>query len=104
MVAMLGPPAMGFLRKSPYSLTYWDSSGKDLTQRTAIFTSLTKPIIGQWKSAMKIPDLSLEDSEEYLDGENKRMFLQFVRKMLRWDPEERQSARELLTDPWLTTP
>jgi serine/threonine protein kinase len=43
----------------------------------------------------------LEDSEEYLEGENKKMFMQFVRKMLRWDPEERQSARELLTDPWL---
>jgi serine/threonine protein kinase len=43
----------------------------------------------------------LEDSEEYLEGENKKMFMQFVRKMLRWDPEERHSARELLTDPWL---
>jgi hypothetical protein len=45
----------------------------------------------------------LEDSEEYLEGENKKMFMQFVRKMLRWgDPEERLSVRdELLTDPWL---
>lgn len=47
--------------------------------------------------------MSLEDSEEYLEGENKEMFLRFVRKMLRWDPEERQSARELLTDLWLTS-
>lgn len=56
---------------------------------------------GRWKGAIEVPQCSLEDSEEYLEGENKKMFMQFVRKMLRWDPEERQSARELLTDPWL---
>ena len=31
------------------------------------------------------------------------MFLEFVRKMLRWVPEERASAKELLEDPWLCT-
>lgn len=29
------------------------------------------------------------------------MFLRFVRRMLRWKPEERASAKELLYDPWL---
>ncbi|GIK00082.1 hypothetical protein Aspvir_004097 [Aspergillus viridinutans] len=85
MIAMLGPPPSDFLRKSPHSLKYWDPSG-------------------QWTAAVEVPHNSLEDSEEYLEGENKKMFMQFVRKMLRWDPEERQSARELLMDPWLTTP
>ncbi|PWY95405.1 kinase-like protein [Aspergillus sclerotioniger CBS 115572] len=85
MVAVLGPPPVGFLRKSSRSELYWDS-------------------LGQWKHTVEIPDNSLEDSEEYLEGENKEMFMRFVRKMLRWDPEERQSARELLTDPWLTGP
>ncbi|RAL05403.1 putative protein kinase [Aspergillus ibericus CBS 121593] len=85
MVAVLGPPPVNFLRKSPQSQMYWDS-------------------LGQWKSAVQIPENSLEDSEEYLEGENKEMFLVFVRKMLCWNPEERQSARELLTDPWLTSP
>lgn len=50
-----------------------------------------------------IPDISLEDSEEYLEGKNKDMFLEFMRKMLQWDPEKRQSAHELLEDPWLTS-
>ncbi|GFF63546.1 hypothetical protein IFM47457_00404 [Aspergillus lentulus] len=85
MVAMLGPPPPDFRRKSPHSLKYWDSSG-------------------QWKGAVEVPHNSLEDSEEYLEGGNEKMFIQFVRKMLRWDPEERQSARELLMDPWLATP
>ncbi|GFN12640.1 putative protein kinase [Aspergillus tubingensis] len=84
MVAMLGPPQVEFLRKSPRSLEYWDSSG-------------------QWKASELIPSISLDDSEEYPEGENKQMFMNFMRKMLRWDPKERQSARELLTDPWLTS-
>ncbi|KAJ9234127.1 hypothetical protein DTO169E5_6704 [Paecilomyces variotii] len=83
MEAMLGPPPLNFLRKSPQSQKYWDS-------------------LGQWKAAIEVPHYSLEESEEYLEGENKNMFMQFIRKMLRWDPEERQSARELLSDPWLT--
>lgn len=82
MIAMLGPAPLNFLRKAPQSRKYWDSNGR-------------------WKGAIEVPQCSLEDSEEYLEGENKKMFMQFVRKMLRWDPEERQSAPELLTDPWL---
>ncbi|RAK85462.1 kinase-like protein [Aspergillus costaricaensis CBS 115574] len=85
MVAMLGPPSVEWLRKSPRSLKEWDSSG-------------------QWKASKEIPSISLADSEEYLEGESKQMFMNFMRKMLLWDPEERQSARELLTDPWLTSP
>lgn len=50
---------------------------------------------------MNIPSTSLEESEENLDGENKIMFLKFMRKMLQWAPEDRQSASELLEDPWL---
>ena len=29
------------------------------------------------------------------------MLLEFMRRMLRWTPEERASAKELLTDAWL---
>ena len=48
-----------------------------------------------------IPPISLEGSEENLEGRNKELFLHFMRSMLRWVPEERKSARELLDDPWL---
>lgn len=61
-------------------------------------------IIGQWAGQVKVPELSLEDSEEYLDGDDKIKFLNFVRKMLQWDPDCRQSARELLCDEWLSSP
>jgi hypothetical protein len=31
------------------------------------------------------------------------MFLDFVRGMLAWRPEDCKTARELLEDPWLNT-
>jgi serine/threonine protein kinase len=57
--------------------------------------------VGKWKGLADVPQSSLEDVEVYLEGEVKEVFMQFVRKMLQWDPQKRQSARELLTDPWL---
>jgi serine/threonine-protein kinase SRPK3 len=45
--------------------------------------------------------LNLENSEENLEGRRKELFLQFMRKMLQWVPEDRQNAAELLNDPWL---
>lgn len=46
-------------------------------------------------------DTSLEDEEENLEGKEKRKFLTFLNGMVRWVPEERKTARELIDDPWL---
>lgn len=57
---------------------------------------------GKWKQDVDIPiGVSLEQSEEFLDGRNKEMFLTFMRGMLQWRPEDRKTAKELLQDPWL---
>ncbi|KAJ5608991.1 kinase domain protein [Penicillium herquei] len=45
--------------------------------------------------------VSLEQSEEFLDGKNKEMFIHFMRGMLQWRPEDRKTAKELLQDQWL---
>lgn len=58
---------------------------------------------GNWKEGVAIPEISFEASEENLEGEKKALFLEFIRKMLRWVPEERQTAAELLKDSWLTS-
>ncbi|KFY69139.1 hypothetical protein V496_00518 [Pseudogymnoascus sp. VKM F-4515 (FW-2607)] len=83
MVAYMGPPPIDFLHHSEESWSYFDKQG-----------NLLDP-----------PDmpasLSLESSEENLEGRRKELFLQFMRKMLQWVPEDRQSAAELLHDPWL---
>lgn len=36
-----------------------------------------------------------------IHGEDKRMFIEFVKRMIKWRPEERSTAKELLDDPWL---
>ncbi|KAH9207011.1 kinase-like domain-containing protein [Leptodontidium sp. 2 PMI_412] len=46
-------------------------------------------------------DLNLRDSTPSLQGEERQLFLEFVSKMLRWVPEDRKTAKELLGDPWL---
>ncbi|RFU35784.1 hypothetical protein B7463_g585, partial [Scytalidium lignicola] len=42
-----------------------------------------------------------QDSEKNLEGANKKAFLDFVHKMVRWTPESRASPSELLEDSWL---
>ncbi|RMZ79555.1 hypothetical protein DV737_g3392, partial [Chaetothyriales sp. CBS 132003] len=44
---------------------------------------------------------ALESREEVCAERTNRQFLQFVRRMLQWDPESRSTALELLADPWL---
>lgn len=50
----------------------------------------------------EIPEISLEKLETRLGGNDKVLFLAFVRKMLKWDPAERPSAKELVYDEWLS--
>jgi len=56
---------------------------------------------GNWRGASEVPKRNLEEAEKRLEGEEKKLFLDFVRKMLKWKPEERSSAQDLLCDLWL---
>lgn len=61
-------------------------------------------VTGRWIADVPIPQgNSLENVERVLSGRNKAMFLDFVRGMLAWRPEDRKTVRELLDDPWLKT-
>lgn len=42
--------------------------------------------------------IPLEQRETSLEGEDQKEFLLLVRKMLQWEPEKRQSAKELERD------
>ena len=46
---------------------------------------------------------SLEDSITSLDGEEKQLFLAFIKKTLSWWPKDRKTAKELFEDPWLNS-
>ena len=67
-------------------------------------TDRTDALIGKWIADVPIPQgNSLGTAEHFLVGRNKEMFLDFVKGMLAWRPEDRKTARELLQDPWLNT-
>ncbi|KAB8275936.1 kinase-like domain-containing protein [Aspergillus minisclerotigenes] len=85
MIAYLGPSPREMLGKSKYANNFFDTSGK-------------------WKGLAEIPSKTLKNVEGNLHEEHQANFLQFMRRMLRWRQEERPSAKELLSDPWLRSP
>ncbi|KFZ14716.1 hypothetical protein V502_05935 [Pseudogymnoascus sp. VKM F-4520 (FW-2644)] len=83
VIGMLGPPPTDLLKRGIRSDEFFAEDGT-------------------WKAGVEIPqDTSLERSEEFLEGKSKDMFLDFIRGMLQWRPEDRKTAKELLEDPWL---
>ncbi|RAH71116.1 kinase domain protein [Aspergillus aculeatinus CBS 121060] len=83
VMGLLGPPPLDMLKRGKRSHEFFLDDGK-------------------WKQDIVIPTgASLEQSEEFLEGRNKEMFLAFMRGMLQWRPEDRKTAKELLQDPWL---
>ncbi|KAF2220322.1 kinase-like domain-containing protein [Elsinoe ampelina] len=56
---------------------------------------------GQWVGPIAIPDNSLEDFVTAIpEGDHKVLFLDLIRKMLVWDPEERGDAADVFHHEW----
>lgn len=55
---------------------------------------------GNWQAGkhVEIPDISFEHIETRLEGNGKVRSLKFIRSMLSWLPEGRNTAKELLED------
>ena len=91
MVALMGKPPVSFLLRSPPEV-----------RRSWVNDT------GEWcykHQEIKVPHLKLEAAERVLKeaGVNNDPFLQFMRRILVWEPEKRATASELLADPWLTS-
>ncbi|KAL2757273.1 hypothetical protein ACRALDRAFT_2039739 [Sodiomyces alcalophilus JCM 7366] len=82
MVSLLGPPPKKFLELSDKCHQYWDSDGN-------------------WIAATPIPDQTIESRERRLEGKEKELLIAFVRKILRWHPEDRPTAEDLYPDGFL---
>jgi hypothetical protein len=69
-------------------------------------TNLLRFSAGEFLHEELIPsNFCLEDTVPSLqNAEEKKQFLEFIKAMLRWVPEERKTAKELLEDPWLARP
>jgi serine/threonine-protein kinase SRPK3 len=79
---LLGPAPKGLLGRGKRTPMFYDSDGNFLDH-------------------VEVRPISFESSIGQIGGEEKRRFIYFVRKMLKWEPAERKTAKELLDDAWL---
>ncbi|GAB7348618.1 hypothetical protein MBLNU459_g6994t2 [Dothideomycetes sp. NU459] len=84
MVSLIGPPSNKFVKRSETTEQCFNENGIWIAQEAA-----------------SVAPTTLEDIEMRLAGQEKAPFIMFLRTMLRWLPEERKTAKELLQDPWL---
>ncbi|KID93511.1 Protein kinase-like domain protein, partial [Metarhizium majus ARSEF 297] len=83
LTGLLGPPPDDML-----------SSG----QRTSIFYTPDR----RFKHPELVPQgIGFEKTVTRICGLEKAKFLEFAKKMIRWDPREQSTARDSLKDPWL---
>ncbi|KAF5868518.1 putative protein kinase domain-containing protein [Botrytis fragariae] len=84
VIGMLGPPPLDLLEKGVRASEFFDKEGK-------------------WIAEVPIPQgMNLEKSEMRLEGKNKEVFLQMMRRILQWHPEDRKRQNRCLRNPGLT--
>lgn len=79
---------------------FWDEEGTYIHSFCIGHSTLMK-FTGTWKGEVPIPATNLSDEESRLEGEEKELFLVFMRKMLQWKPEDRKGIRDIIEDEWL---
>lgn len=59
---------------------------------------------GKWTGQAPIPERSLESlaTAGNVEGENLKGFLQWMRKAMQWDPDDRPTALGLLRHEWMS--
>ncbi|OCL14839.1 CMGC protein kinase [Glonium stellatum] len=108
MIGLLGPPPKEMIAREMEARQWtWDKpmlnwNGQPSMTVSEFFGGPFFDSEGEFMFKHLIPKgISLEDSLSCLEGEEKTLFLSFMRKMLQWLPEGRKTARELIEDPWL---
>lgn len=51
--------------------------------------------------SFSLPSLESDDYMDDLDGRNRKLFVSFLRALMKLDPQERLSTMDLLQQPWL---
>lgn len=58
--------------------------------------------VGNFKAQTISPTtFNFENTLSHVQGEEKSMFIKFIKRIVTWNPDERSTAKELLQDPWL---
>lgn len=100
IIALLGEAPCSLLEGGSRKSLFFDAKG--LLTLVSCWQSLELSFTGCFLTPELIPSsFTFEETVSSINGEEKSMFINFVRKMIRWDPKERATANELLRDPWL---
>ena len=89
VIAILGPPPLTLISRGTRSLEFFTEDGMSSTnilpRELILFVyacGLCHYPIGYWKNDIEIPKgVTLHNSEEFLSGRNKEMFLEFMKGM-----------------------
>jgi hypothetical protein len=57
--------------------------------------------LGNWIAETPIPNQSLETRNKHFSGEDGELLLEFMRRVIRWLPEERPTAEDLYEDAFI---
>lgn len=91
MITLLGPPPQSLLHRGMKTSKYFDY---DKEKEEFVFRS-TK-YLEKYDGC-----LSWDKAVRKMQGPNKESFIDFAKKMICWEPEERWTASQLLEHPWL---
>ena len=83
--ARIGPPLQGYEIRCP--------AAKGFFGRDGMLTKLNELNL--------VDNTTLEDAEVRGQGKDQEIFLDLMRPMLQWLPEQRKTPKELLCHPWL---
>lgn len=83
--AKIGPPPMDYAVRCPAAKGFFGNDG----------------MLMRLHELNLVDNTSLENSEVRLQGKEQELFLDLMRSMLRWVPEERKTPKQLLYHPWL---
>lgn len=102
VISLLGPPPLELLQQGERSHEFFAEDGMPATDPQTRYEAGLMDHTGEWKADIEVPQgRSLENTVTRLEGEEKRAFLEFVRGMLQWRPEDQETAAQLAEDPWL---
>ncbi|RDL35336.1 uncharacterized protein BP5553_07267 [Venustampulla echinocandica] len=108
MTALLGPPLMALLkrersfRKLTFAPEVQNPKGQLCRNAFQYFGGPFFDDNGEFIRKDLIPrDLRIAETVTLFQGVENQQFLDFVSKMLQWQPEKRRTAKDLLEDPFL---
>lgn len=83
VIGMLGPPPLDLLQRGKRRNEFFTPDGEFIQSSYPQFQPTLTEAIGQWRADIPIPEgMSLEASEENLEGDEKAEFIRFMRSML----------------------